>query len=134
MAACCGLGVFTSGKGVFNSFININKMNSTVVIAVGIVLIIALIVWAFTVSARKEAAKKQKIIMGRLEALAKEHDSTIGPADNMGTKAIAMDNSKGKIFYVDHSNVVAQSEMIDIADVMSCEMIQTGNRQIEGYC
>lgn len=105
-------------------------MNSTVVIAIGIVLIIALIVWAFTMSTRKEAAKKQKMIMGRLEALAKEHDSTIGPTDNMGTKTIAMDNSKGKIFYVDHSSEVAQAEVIDITDVANCEMVQTGSRQI----
>ncbi len=106
-------------------------MNSTVMIAIGIVLFIALIIWVFTSSARKEAEKERRIIMDRLEQLAKDHHSTIGPSDKMGTKVIALDNTKGKIFYVDHSNVVVQAEMIDIADVVSCEMVQTGSRQIE---
>ena len=62
--------------------------------------------------------------------MAREHDSTIGPTDNMGTKIIALDNIKGKVFYVDHSSVVAQAEVIDIAEVLHCEMVQTGSREI----
>lgn len=105
-------------------------MNSTIMIAAGMLLTIALIVWALTMSARKDAAKKKALMMGRLKQMAREHDCTIGPTDNMGTKVIALDNIKGKIFYVDQTGVVAQSEVIDIADVKACELIQSGNRQV----
>ena len=106
-------------------------MNSTIVIAVGIIVLMALIVWALVAAAGKDAKKKRLALAGQLEQLATAHDTTLGPSDFMGKKVIAQDVQKGKVFYVDHSAETPQAEAISIADVSNCSVVQVGSKHIE---
>ncbi len=106
-------------------------MNSTIVIAIGIVALMALIVWALVAAASKDAKKRKMVLVGDLEQLALAHDTTLGPSDFMGKKVIAQDIQKGKVFYVDHSAETPQAEAINIADVSNCSVVQVGSKHIE---
>ncbi len=106
-------------------------MNSTIVIAVGIIVLMALIVWALVAAASKDAKKRKVAMVGQLEQLAKAHDTTIGPSDFMGKKVIAQDVQKGKVFYVDHSDFGNKAEVINIADVTGCSLVQVGSKHTE---
>ena len=109
----------------------INKMNSTLIVTIGIIFLMVLLAWACIAVASNREKKKRMVLTGKLEELAKSHNSIIGQIDFMGKKVIVQDVKKEKVFYINCTANAPREEVIDIADVAGCSIVHIGSKYIE---
>ena len=93
------------------------------------VVVIAVIVWALMASSRKAVLKRKERITAELTRLAGEQHATLSINDIMSDKAIGLDSAKGKIFYVNFVDDALNYHVLDIADVINCDLQKGGSKQ-----
>ena len=105
-------------------------MESSTMIAIGIILLLAIVVGVFVASSRRAAAKKKQQLMSNLQQLAHRYGTSVGLSDVLGAKVIALDKTKGRIFYVNGFGDTTLTEAFDIEDVSQCSVLCLGQRTV----
>lgn len=100
-------------------------------IAAGIVAGLIIIVIAFVYSARAKTRKQQKVLTDKIEEIARQNNVKWEHLDIGLHRAVALSADKGTLLFMDFKdNEDGQLQLIDMNEVGSCQLHQTGNMVI----
>lgn len=105
-------------------------MSETIWIAIGIIAIIILIIGLVTVYSINISRKQKELLLGSLNEALRSRHLNADRSEYFRNRVIALDGRAEALIYVTTNEDGSRSEIIDLAEVRHCNVMNIGNKTV----